>query len=162
MQAGFPWSREVYAALVDKLMAAGARLIVFDVLFPSSKEGDEVFAETLKAYPGRVILASSFENPDSQDRGAKTPVLVLANDKLREAVNENWGVVNLPVWRDTKVRSVYTAVTASDIMGVPPLHQEEAVPSITAVASRSLGVQPPETLEENLSDFVIRFREQRV
>ena len=154
MQAGFPWSREVYAALIDKLMAAGARLIVFDVLFPSSKQGDEVFVNALKAYPGKVILASSFENPDSQDRGAKTPVLVLANDKLREAVNENWGAVNLPVWRDSKVRSVYTSVTASDIMGVPPLHQEEAVPSLTAVASRSLGVQPP----ENPRGEPLRFR----
>ena len=126
MQAGFPWSREVYAALIDKLMAAGARLIIFDLLFPSSKEGDEVFVDALKAYPGQVLLASSFENPDSQDRGAKTPVLVRTNEKLREAVNENWGVVNLPVWRDNKVRSVYTSVTASDIMGVPPLPQEEA------------------------------------
>jgi adenylate cyclase len=154
MQAGFPWSREVYAALTDKLMAAGARLIVFDVLFPSSKQGDEVFVDALKAYPGKVILASSFENPDSQDRGAKTPVLVLANDKLREAVSENWGVVNLPVWRDNKVRSVYTSVTASDIMGVPPLPQEEPVPSLTTVTSRSLGVQPP----ENPRGEPLRFR----
>ena len=34
MHAGFPWSREVYAALTEKLMAAGARLVIFDVLFP--------------------------------------------------------------------------------------------------------------------------------
>ncbi len=157
MQAGFPWSREVYAALIDKLMAAGARLIIFDLLFPSSKEGDEVFADALKAYPGQVLLASSFENPDSQDRGAKTPVLVRTNEKLREAVNENWGVVNLPVWRDNKVRTVYTSVTASDIMGVPPLPQEEAIPSLTAVASRSLGVQPP----ANPRGEPLRFRYSR-
>ena len=71
MHAGFPWSREVYAALTEKLVAAGARLVIFDVLFPASKAGDDSFADALKANPGKVILASSFENPDSQDRGTK-------------------------------------------------------------------------------------------
>ena len=103
MHAGFPWSREVYAALTEKLMAAGARLVIFDVLFPSSRDGDDSFVNALKANAGKVILASSFENPDSQDRGAKTPVLVLPNDEFREAVDGNWGVVNLPVWTDNKV-----------------------------------------------------------
>ena len=98
MHAGFPWSREVYAALTEKLIAAGARLVIFDVLFPSSRDGDDSFANVLKAHPGKVVLAASFENPDSQDRGAKTPVLVLPNDEFREAVDGNWGVVNLPVW----------------------------------------------------------------
>jgi adenylate cyclase len=144
MQAGFPWSREVYAALTEKLLAAGARLVIFDLLFPTAKEGDEALVEVLKAHPGKVILASSFENPDSHDEGAKTPVLVLTNDKLREAVGNDWGMVNLPVWRDTKVRSVYTSATASNIMGLPSFPQEDAVPSLTSVASRSLGVEPPE------------------
>ena len=53
MHAGFPWSREVYAALTEKLMAAGARLVIFDVLFPTAKEGDQPFADALKTYPGR-------------------------------------------------------------------------------------------------------------
>ena len=154
MHAGFPWSREVYAALTEKLMAAGARLVIFDVLFPSSKDGDDSFVNALKANAGKVILASSFENPDSQDRGAKTPVLVLPNDEFREAVDGNWGVVNLPVWTDNKVRSVYTSVTASNIMGIASLPQEDAVPSLTTVAARSLGVDAP----NNPKEEPLRFR----
>jgi adenylate cyclase len=154
MHAGFPWSREVYAALTEKLMAAGARLVIFDVLFPSSKDGDDSFVSALKANAGKVILASSFENPDSQDRGAKTPVLVLPNDEFREAVDGNWGVVNLPVWTDNKVRSVYTSVTASNIMGIASLPQEDAVPSLTTVAARSLGVEAP----NNPKEEPLRFR----
>jgi adenylate cyclase len=154
MHAGFPWSREVYAALTEKLVAAGARLVIFDVLFPASKSGDDSFADALKANPGKVILASSFENPDSQDRGAKTPVLVLPTDELREAVDGNWGVVNLPVWTDNEVRSVYTSVTASNIMGIASLPQENAVPSLTTVAARSLGVEAP----KNPQQEPLRFR----
>ena len=154
MHAGFPWSREVYAALTEKLMAAGARLVIFDVLFPSSRDGDDFFVKSLKANAGKVILASSFENPDSQDRGAKTPVLVLPNDEFREAVDGNWGVVNLPVWTDNKVRSVYTSVTASNIMGIASLPQEDAVPSLTTVAARSLGVDAP----NNPKEEPLRFR----
>jgi adenylate cyclase len=154
MKAGFPWSREVYAALTEKLLAAGARLVIFDLLFPSSREGDGFLADVLKAHPGKTILAASFENPDSQDRGAKTPVLVLPNDEFREAVDGNWGAVNLPVWSDGKVRSLYTTVTASNIMGIRSLPQEDAVPSLTTVAARSLGVDAP----KNPSEEPIRFR----
>ncbi len=154
MDAGFPWSREVYAALTEKLMAAGARLVIFDVLFPRSRDGDDSFVKALKANAGKVILASSFENPDSQDRGAKTPVLVLPNDEFREAADGNWGVVNLPVWTDNKVRSLYTSVTASNIMGIASLPQEDAVPSLTTVAARSLGVDAP----NNPKGEPLRFR----
>ena len=154
MNAGFPWSREVYAALTEKLIAAGARLVVFDLLFPSSKDGDDAFASVLKANPGMVILASSFENPDSQDRGAKTPSLVLPNDKLREAVDGNWGGVNLPVWGDNKVRSVYTSATASEVMGIPSLPHEDLIPSLTTVAARALGVAAP----KNPKEEPLRFR----
>ena len=142
MHAGFPWSREVYAALTEKLMAAGARLVIFDLLFPDSKAGDDTFVDALKVNAGKVILSSSFENPDSQNRGMG-PVLVLPKAEFREAVDENWGVVNLPVWTDNKVRSVYTSVTASNSMGIASLPQEEAVPSLTTVAARSLGVEAP-------------------
>src|SRR5436190_4489062 len=33
MRQGFPWSRAVYAELIDKLCNAGARLIIFDLSF---------------------------------------------------------------------------------------------------------------------------------
>ena len=73
MQGGFPWSREVYAALTEKLMAAGARMVIFDLLFPTSREGDQPLASTLEAHPGKTVLAASFENPDSQDRRRQSP-----------------------------------------------------------------------------------------
>ena len=77
MKAGFPWSREVYAQLTDKLIAAGARLVILDLLFPTSRDGDDRLASIFRAHPDKFVLAASFENPDSHDRGAKAPVLVV-------------------------------------------------------------------------------------
>ncbi len=154
MQAGFPWSREVYAALTEKLMAAGARMVIFDLLFPTSREGDQLLASALQPHAEKVVLAASFENPDSRDRGANAPQLVVPNEAFREAAKENWGIVNLPMWRDNKVRSLYTAASASNIIGVPTLHHEEVVPSLATVSARLLGATVPESPEHE----PLRFR----
>src|SRR6267142_3484862 len=39
----FPWSREVWALLLDRLFGAGARLVMFDMMFDQQKEGDPAF-----------------------------------------------------------------------------------------------------------------------
>ena len=44
----FPWSREVWAILLDKLCAAGARLVMFDFVFSPPNEGDPIFRESLE------------------------------------------------------------------------------------------------------------------
>jgi adenylate cyclase len=64
----WPWSRDVHATLVEYLHAAGARLIVFDVLFPEpdprDPEADANFAEVIAA-SGRVILPMTFTPGDA-------------------------------------------------------------------------------------------------
>lgn len=58
----WPWSRGVFADLVDRLAADGARVIGIDVLFTapnaSDPEGDTKFASALKR-AGNVVLASA-------------------------------------------------------------------------------------------------------
>ncbi len=154
MRAGFPWSREVYAELTEKLLAAGARLVIFDLLLPTTREGDEAFVRVLEEHPGKVVLAASFENPDSEDQGAGGPVLVSPSAPFREAAKNNWGIVNFPTWGDNKVRSLYTAASLSNIMGAPTLTEEETAPSLTSVSTRLLGG----TVPENPDQAPLRFR----
>ena len=57
-----PWDRNIHAELVERLTAAGAKAIVFDIVFSGpSKDAaaDERFARALKA-SGRVILAADY------------------------------------------------------------------------------------------------------
>ena len=51
------WPRSYHARVVDKLVAAGARVIAFDVIFdePREEEGDRSFAEALRK-AGNVVL----------------------------------------------------------------------------------------------------------
>src|SRR4051795_7179772 len=43
----FPWSREIWALLLDRLFSAGARLVMFDVMFDQPKDGDPEFHAAL-------------------------------------------------------------------------------------------------------------------
>ncbi|MFO1501446.1 MAG: adenylate/guanylate cyclase domain-containing protein [Verrucomicrobiota bacterium] len=62
MRKPYPWDRRVYAATLEKLIGAGAKVIVFDFLFPnpSTKEGDEGFAHALAKHRDRVVVGSTF------------------------------------------------------------------------------------------------------
>src|SRR6478609_1354616 len=50
----FPWSREVYAHVIERLVEAGAQTVVIDLMFPapsgSHPEGDEVLRRCLEKY----------------------------------------------------------------------------------------------------------------
>src|SRR5689334_17772012 len=45
MQQPFPWDRRVFAAVLDKLIGAGAKVVAFDFVFPAAMKNDEVFAD---------------------------------------------------------------------------------------------------------------------
>lgn len=55
----WPWPRRLHAELVDRLSAAGAAVIVFDVVFaePSNEEDDQRFADSINR-AGNVVLAA--------------------------------------------------------------------------------------------------------
>lgn len=56
MTARFPWSREVYARLSERLLVAGARAVVFDMTFPQPGQGDDAFQDVLLRFPDRIVL----------------------------------------------------------------------------------------------------------
>jgi adenylate cyclase len=58
----WPWPRAIYDRLLDRLFAAGARAVAFDILFdgPSSHgpEDDARFAAALNRHRGKVVLGA--------------------------------------------------------------------------------------------------------
>ena len=72
----FPWSREVWAILLDKLFAAGARLVVFDMLLIRPNDGDPAFAAALAKYKDRVVVRSQCRY------GQMLPQFVVPNSTL--------------------------------------------------------------------------------
>ena len=39
----WPWPREVYGLILERLLRAGAKVVIFDLTFPTSTENDEPF-----------------------------------------------------------------------------------------------------------------------
>ena len=66
----WPWPRRNYATVIDRLRAAGARSIVFDVDFsdPSNPADDALLAQALARSGGLVALATFGQQAGSHDR----------------------------------------------------------------------------------------------
>ena len=80
----WPWPRKLHAALVNRLKAAGARLIVFDVVFadPTNERDDTEFAAALRL-ARNVILAQDLDLV--QDPHFSRLILVQPYKPLRQA-----------------------------------------------------------------------------
>lgn len=65
MREKFPWSRAVYAEVIEKVLAAGAKAIVLDVNFPNPGEGDDELRGTLAKHAPRVVIASLYEDTNA-------------------------------------------------------------------------------------------------
>jgi adenylate cyclase len=57
----FPWSRQIWALLLDRLIGTGARLVVFDMVFDKPNDGDPVFRAALDRYREKVVIGANFD-----------------------------------------------------------------------------------------------------
>jgi adenylate cyclase len=60
MQQPF-WPRDVYAAILDRLVTAGARVVAFDYMFKGKYEGDDEFRAALEKHRDRVVVGSQID-----------------------------------------------------------------------------------------------------
>jgi adenylate cyclase len=132
----FPWSRELWALLLDKLFAAGARVVVFDMVFNPANDGDPAFAAALEQYRDRVVVGSNFaQTAESQ--------LVVPNATLippPQSQDDRVGFVNFwPDATDGKLREVRFRVSERQLAHLPPFPGEEVYESIAARALRKFG-----------------------
>jgi adenylate cyclase len=68
------WSREIWALFLDRVFSAGARLVMFDMVFNKLREeslrsGDEAFAAALNRYHDKVVLAANFDFSQASQTG---------------------------------------------------------------------------------------------
>ena len=109
----FPWSREVWALTLDKLFAAGARLVMFDFVFNPPNEGDPVFHEALEKYRDRVVLAANIDMVSNND-------IIVPNEQLIPAGtrDDRVGYVNFwPNPADGNLREARFTVSERTLAG---------------------------------------------
>ena len=123
-----PWDRALHARLLDRLKAAGAKAVIFDILFTDpgpDPEADLALARAIRNH-GNVILAA--DNPPVASGGGREvlttqmPPLELFQDAAAA-----WGVAQLKPDGDFLVREHYDGPPGQDIS------------SLTWVAAKQLG-----------------------
>src|SRR2546430_11108678 len=73
MSKGWPWNREIYAMILERLVRAGAKVVVFDCLFPAPAPGDDAFRSALERFRPQAVIGSNFVSPDNVDRSPRIP-----------------------------------------------------------------------------------------
>jgi diguanylate cyclase (GGDEF)-like protein len=126
----WPWPRSVHAAILDKLMDAGASEVVFDVDFSAaSSEGeDALFEAALERAGGYAFLAAFRQLSGNQ--------IILSYPLARFAQYASAVLVNVETERDGLLRKVPAVLTRNG----------GTIPSIALALGRPEGAQP-QTIE---------------
>ncbi len=134
----FPWSREVWSLLLDRLFGAGTRLVVFDLIFSPPNDGDPAFHAALDRYRDKVVLGANFDM-----QNAAKPQEVTPNNALippPQLLDDRVGFVNFwPDPIDEKIRAVSYRVTDRQLADLPPHPSEEIYESLSARALTKIG-----------------------
>jgi serine/threonine protein kinase len=148
----FPWSREIWARLLDRLFESGARLVIFDLLFTLKNEGDQVFRAALDRYRDRVVIASNIDLEKGNE-------LVLPNADLippPAQYDDRVGFVNFwPDEQDGKSRAARFFTSDRQLAGQKPSPTDLPWASLIARAMEKLGRS--NDVPHDLKDHLIRF-----
>ena len=156
MQADWPWDRTVYQAILDRLTDAGAKVVIFDLLFPSPKSGDEQFREALERHHDLVVLGSNFVKDTPNAAGMTTTRSLPAASLIppSQLPDRRVGYVNHFPDADGVIRRMRYQVAMEDF-GTPAAGEAPQVyDSLAAAALRQIG--RPELIPEQ-NPVAVRF-----
>ena len=63
----WPWSREVHGLVLDRLVRAGARAVIFDFTFPKPSPNDNAFRDSLARNHDHVVVAGNVTEENDGD-----------------------------------------------------------------------------------------------
>ncbi len=86
MTNSWPWNRTVWALLTDRLFAAGAREVVFDLTFRDPNPGDAAAGAAFARHAGHLVITSTMDYQQA-DIGASAS----------QSEHENYVILNDPV-----------------------------------------------------------------
>lgn len=107
MSKGWPWSREVYALAIQRLIGAGARMVVIDMNFPAETPDDDPFRTALDTYRGEVVIGANFSTGTPRAIGIVGPSFSRPAESLIPVSNpldDRIGIVNF--WPDSDLDDV--------------------------------------------------------
>ena len=148
MAKGWPWPRDVYPLILEKLIDEGhARVVAFDLLFPTPRDGDDAFRAALEKFKNFVVIGSNFVDEQSDSRSAHTTHTVslpssslISTSGVFDENDDRIGFVNFwPDEIDGVVREARYRLRASEIFHTPPVADETVFDSLSARVLQKIG-----------------------
>lgn len=139
MERDFPWSRQVYAELFERILSAGARLVLVDIHFALPGKGDKALAVVVERHPDQIVFGSVLDLREEID-GSYSVVHTPPTATIRPGDGElHSGFVNFWPDRDGVVRTADYRTTPSLVKHSAALPGETEYFSLSAQALRLLG-----------------------
>ncbi len=154
----FPWPRETYALIVERLVKAGAKVVAFDLTFPTPTDGDEPFRLALERYRDHVIIGSNFVDPSWSGLARVGAAHTRPPDSLvPQTTPMDARVAFTNFWPDADdvVRRANYRVTFEQIQGLSPDATSEQFLSLAGRALEKAGY--PEAVPAGLGDQTFRY-----
>ena len=153
----FPWSREIWALLLDRIVNAGARMVMFDMVFDKPNDGDPAFRAALDRYRDKVVLGANFDLSEVGQglgtisvppNGALIPPPQMDDDRVGY-------VIFFPDAFDAKVRSARYTITDRQLQQYLPQANEKPYKSLSARVMDKIGrsADVPSDLQAHLVRF---------
>jgi len=159
MASGWPWSREIYGLLSERLINAGARAVLFDVLLPKPGVGDEAFQAVLRRLPDRIVVGANFvaENigPGQQAWSLNLPTSTVVPDPAPD--HPSIGYVNLWPGFNGVVRSAQYRASMEQFHGGVPRDEEAARSAPSSLAFRGASKFGPPSLDQPFQLHLFRY-----
>lgn len=144
MSERWPWPREIYGLILERLVRAGAKMVVFDLTFPTSTDSDEPFRLALERYKDHVVIGSNFLSAPSREASTAGTIYTRPADTLVPQTDEpddRVGFTNFWPDDDEVVRRARYAVTFEEAEGNPARAGTDRLPSLSAAALSKAGLR---------------------
>ena len=154
MSKGWPWNREIYAMILERLVRAGAKVVAYDCLFPAPAPGDDAFRSALGRFKSQVVIGSNFVSPPEVDRSRRIPssydppVATLIAKAARP--DDRVGFTNFFTDEDKIVRGIQCRVAFRE--------RGNSTATYLSLSARALAkAGHPELVPPDLAEHLVRF-----
>ena len=156
MRDDWPWPREVHALALERLAAAGAKVVVFDLNFPAPTDGDEPFRLALERHRDRVIVGSNIARADARQAGGGTEHTRPADNLIPHTVpmDDRVADVNFFPDEDDVVRRAHFRLTFLQVNGNEAEDTEEFL-SLAGRVLQKAGL--PERVPPGRGEHIFRY-----
>jgi adenylate cyclase len=132
----YPWSREVWALLLDRVFGAGARAVMFDFVCNPPNDGDPAFHAALDRYRDRVVVGANFDLSQNMQAVLPNATLIPPPALLDDRVGF---VIFFSDPLDRKVRTVRYTTTDRILAELPPHPSQEVFYAMSARVLAKIG-----------------------